>query len=59
MTLLSTRIATTVGKIVLIYSQEGLNDTANAGGGCCCCGGNEIRNSQEINVNVFTYALTH
>ena len=33
------------GRIVLIYSPEGLNDTANAGGGCCCCGGNEIRNS--------------
>lgn len=47
------------GKIVLIYSPEGLNDTANAGGGCCCCGGNEIKNSQEINVNVFTYAVTH
>jgi hypothetical protein len=51
------------GKIVLIYSQEGLNDTGNAGqdGGrrCCCCGGNEIQNSQEINVNIFTYALTH
>jgi len=47
------------GRIVMIYSPEGLNDTANAGGGCCCCGGNEIRNSQEINVNVLTYALTH
>ncbi len=47
------------GRIVLIYSPEGLNDTANAGGGCCCCGGNEIRNSQEINVNVLTYSLTH
>lgn len=56
------------GKIVLIYSPEGLNDTATAGktgktgsGGkrCCCCGGNEIKNSREINVNIFTYALTH
>jgi hypothetical protein len=50
------------GKIVLIYSPEGLNDTANAssqGKQCCCCGGNEISNSQEINVNIFTYALTH
>jgi len=51
------------GKIVLIYSPEGLNDTGNAGqdGGrrCCCCGGNEIQNSHEINVNIFTYALTH
>jgi len=51
------------GKIVLIYSPEGLNDTANAGRNgkrqCCCCGGNEIKNSHEINVNIFTYALTH
>jgi hypothetical protein len=53
------------GKIVLIYSPEGLNDTANSGqkgstgSQCCCCGGNEIKNSQEINVNIFTYALTH
>lgn len=47
------------GKIVLIYSPEGLNDTGNAGTGCCCCGGNEVRNSLEINVNIFTYAVTH
>lgn len=46
------------GKIVLIYSQEGLNDTPNVKG-CCCCGGNEVKNSKEINVNIFTYALTH
>jgi hypothetical protein len=48
------------GKIVMIYSPEGLNDTGNSGKkGCCCCGGNEIKNSQQINVNIFTYALTH
>lgn len=51
------------GKIVLVYSAEGLNDTANAskkgGKKCCCCGGNEVKNSQQINVNIFTYALTH
>jgi hypothetical protein len=53
------------GKIVVIYSPEGLNDTANAGkkpdgtSTCCCCGGNEIKNSQDINVNIFTYAVTH
>lgn len=51
------------GKIVLVYSAEGLNDTGNAGKDgnrqCCCCGGNEVKNSQEINVNIFTYALTH
>ncbi|MBW8017336.1 MAG: DUF4159 domain-containing protein [Planctomycetes bacterium] len=47
------------GKIVMIYSPEGLNDTGNSGKNCCCCGGNEVKNSQEINVNIFTYALTH
>ena len=47
------------GKIVLIYSREGLNDTANAGPGCCCCGGNEIYNARQINANVLAYALTH
>jgi hypothetical protein len=46
------------GRIALIYSPEGLNDTANVPG-CCCCGGNEIRNSEEVNVNVLTYSLTH
>jgi hypothetical protein len=46
------------GKIVLIYSAEGLNDTPNVKG-CCCCGGNEIKNCHEINANVFSYSLTH
>ncbi len=46
------------GRIVCIYSSEGLNDTGEVPG-CCCCGGNEVKNSQEVNVNVFTYALTH
>jgi hypothetical protein len=47
------------GKIVLVYSPEGLNDTANTGPGCCCCGGNEIRNAQQVNANLLAYALTH
>jgi len=47
------------GKIVLIFSSDGLNDTANAGGKCCCCGGNEITNSRQVNVNLLAYALTH
>lgn len=46
------------GRIALVYSSEGLNDTANVPG-CCCCGGNEVRNSEEVNVNVLTYSLTH
>ena len=47
------------GKIVLVFSSDGLNDTANAGGNCCCCGGDEIRNARQINVNLLAYALTH
>ena len=46
------------GRIVLIYSSEGLNDTGNVQG-CCCCGGNEVKNSKDINTNIITYALTH
>ena len=44
------------GKIVVIYSPDGLNDTASQTG-CCCCGGNEIRNSQQVNANILAYAL--
>jgi hypothetical protein len=47
----------TIGsKIVVIYSPDGLNDTATMHG-CCCCGGNEIENSQQVNVNILVYAL--
>lgn len=46
------------GKLVCVYSRHGLNDTHNATG-CCCCGGNEIRNSLEVNVNIVAYALLH
>jgi len=44
------------GKIVLIYSSDGLNDSTTVHG-CCCCGGNEIRNSQKVNANILAYAL--
>lgn len=46
------------GKLVVIHSDEGLNDTANRAG-CCCCGGNEIQNSLEVNVNILAYALLY
>ena len=46
------------GKIVVVYSNDGLNDTSHAEG-CCCCGGNEILNSMEINANILAYALLH
>jgi hypothetical protein len=47
------------GRVVLVYSPEGLNDTGNAGGNCCCCGGNEILNARQVNVNLLAYAVTH
>lgn len=47
------------GRIILIFSTDGLNDTANAGGNCCCCGGDEIVNAAQVNVNLLAYALTH
>ena len=47
------------GKIVLVWSPDGLNDTGNAGGNCCCCGGNEIKSAKKVNANLLAYALTH
>jgi hypothetical protein len=47
------------GKIALIFSPDGLNDTSKVGGKCCCCGGNEIKNARQVNVNLLAYALTH
>ena len=46
------------GRLVLIYSKEGLNDVEHATG-CCCCGGNELSNPVRVNVNVFTYAVVY
>lgn len=46
------------GKMVSVYSSQGLNDTAHTEG-CCCCGGNEIVNCILVNVNIFVYALLH
>ncbi len=46
------------GRLGVLYSQDGLNDTAHTHG-CCCCGGNEITNSAQINVNILAYALTY
>jgi len=46
------------GRIAVVYSPSGLNDTQNAEAGCCCCGGSEIRNARYINANILVYALT-
>ena len=47
------------GKIALIWSRDGLNDTSNAGPNCCCCGGDEVKSAKKVNVNLLAYALTH
>ncbi len=46
------------GRLGVIYSQDGLNDTQHSQG-CCCCGGNEITNCLDVNVNILAYALTY
>ncbi|MBN1908735.1 MAG: DUF4159 domain-containing protein [Pirellulales bacterium] len=46
------------GRLGVVYSQDGLNDTGHTQG-CCCCGGNELRNAIEISVNILAYALTY
>ncbi len=46
------------GRLVLVYSKDGLNDVGNAKG-CCCCGGNMITESAQVNVNAFTYSLLY
>jgi hypothetical protein len=46
------------GRLGVVYSQDGLNDTTHTHG-CCCCGGNEITNCAQINVNILAYALTY
>jgi hypothetical protein len=46
------------GRLVLVYSKDGLNDVSHASG-CCCCGGNEVNDPARVNVNVFTYAVLY
>ena len=44
------------GRLGVIYSQDGLNDTQHTQG-CCCCGGNEITNCIQVNANILAYSL--
>ncbi len=47
------------GKIVLVFSSDGLNDSGKVSDDCCCCGGNEIKNARLVNANLLAYTLTH
>lgn len=44
------------GKLVVIYSSDGLNDSSHSRN-CCCCGGSELGNALQINANILSYAL--
>jgi hypothetical protein len=46
------------GRLGVVYSQDGLNDTTHTQG-CCCCGGNEISNAIQVNVNILAYSLVY
>lgn len=46
------------GRLGVLYSQDGLNDTPHTQG-CCCCGGNEILNAVDVNVNILAYSLLY
>jgi hypothetical protein len=46
------------GRLGVIYSEDGLNDSHSTPG-CCCCGGSEIKNAVKINVNILAYALAY
>jgi len=45
-------------RLGVLYSNDGLNDTAHTTG-CCCCGGNEINKCEQINVNILADALLY
>ncbi|MBN1588270.1 MAG: DUF4159 domain-containing protein [Pirellulales bacterium] len=46
------------GRLGVVYSPDGLNDTGHTQG-CCCCGGNELQKAEQINVNILAYAMTY
>jgi len=46
------------GRVGVVYSHDGLNDSHHSTG-CCCCGGSELTNAVQINVNILAYALTY
>ena len=44
------------GRLAVLFSKEGLNDTAHTQG-CCCCGGNEVKLAEELMANALVLAL--
>jgi len=46
------------GRIVVVFSSDGLNDTEHAQN-CCCCGGDEMDKAEYLNADILAYALLH
>ena len=46
------------GRVVALFSANGLNDSPHAVN-CCCCGGDEIEKAEFININALAYALLY
>ena len=42
------------GRVVVIFSPEGLNDAADT----CCCAGREVKGAHQLNINILAYGLT-
>ena len=46
------------GRVVALFSANGLNDSPHAVN-CCCCGGDEIEKAEFINVNALAYSVIY
>lgn len=44
-------------RLAVVFSPDGLNDTASFGGACCCCGTGEIVHARQMLANVVAFAL--
>ena len=44
------------GRLVCLFSPEGLNNTAKVQG-CCCCGGDEVKVASQVVANALVYSL--
>lgn len=44
------------GRLVCLFSREGLNNTAKVQG-CCCCGGDEVKTASQVVANALVYSL--
>jgi len=45
------------GRLCLVFSPDGLNDTASFGGACCCCGTGEVIHARQMMANLVAFAL--